>query len=318
MKRNVKGEAKMNKMKKNLKSLWRDRTLVLMALPAVILLILFQYVPMTGLVLAFKKFDYSKGLYASPWNGWNNFKQIFMVGDTFWRITRNTVGYYVIFTITGVIAEIALAIAIHELKFKRVGKWLHSAMILPTFISAIALQYIVNAFLSNKTGMLNHFLVAMGGKSINFYLKAEYWPTILTIVNLWCCAGYGSILYLSALSGIDPELYEAAALDGASKWQRIRYITIPMLIPMITIKLLLGLGGIMHSSTGLFYQVTKNSGALYSTTQVLDSYVLNAIKTSANYGATAAVTFYQSTVGCVMTVVVNLIVKKISPENSLF
>lgn len=161
-------------------------------------------------------------------------------------------------------------------------------------------------------------IVALGGKSINFYLEAGYWPLILTIVNLWINAGYGSILYLSALSGIDPELNEAAALDGATRWQRIRYITLPMLIPMASIKLLLGLGSIMHSNTGLFYQVTKNSGALYSTTQVLDSYVLNAIQTSGNFGSTAAVTFYQSVIGCLMMVVVNLIVKKISPENSLF
>lgn len=308
----------MNRLRKNVMSLWKDRTLILMALPAVIILILFSYVPMTGLVLAFKKFDYSLGLYASPWCGFENFKQIFLVGDTFWRITRNTVGYYVLFTLTGVICEIALAIGISELSYKKAGKYLHSTIILPTFISAVALQYIVNAFLNSKTGMLNHLIVALGGKSINFYLEAGYWPLILTIVNLWINAGYGSILYLSALSGIDPELNEAAALDGATRWQRIRYITLPMLIPMASIKLLLGLGSIMHSNTGLFYQVTKNSGALYSTTQVLDSYVLNAIQTSGNFGSTAAVTFYQSVIGCLMMVVVNLIVKKISPENSLF
>lgn len=308
----------MDRIRKNVKSLWKDRTLILMALPAVIILILFSYIPMTGLVLAFKKFDYSLGLYASPWCGFDNFKQIFLVGDTFWRITRNTVGYYVLFTLTGVICEIALAIGISELSYKKTGKYLHSTIILPTFISAVALQYIVNAFLNSKTGMLNHLIMALGGKSINFYLEASYWPLILTIVNLWINAGYGSILYLSALSGIDPELNEAAALDGATRWQRIRYITLPMLIPMASIKLLLGLGSIMHSNTGLFYQVTKNSGALYSTTQVLDSYVLNAITTSGNYGSTAAVTFYQSVIGCFMMVVVNLIVKKISPENSLF
>lgn len=308
----------MKQVQKSVKRLWKDRTLVLMALPAVILLIMFNYVPMTGLVLAFKKFDYSKGLYESAWCGFSNFKQLFLVGDTYWRITRNTVGYYVIFTLVGVVCEIALAIAISELAFKRAGKYLHSAVILPTFISAVALQYIVNAFLNKRTGMLNHLITLLGGEPIDFYLSAGYWPLILTIVNVWISAGYGSILYLSALSGIDQEMYEAASLDGANKWKQIRYITIPMLVPMISIKLLLGLGGIMHSNTGLFYQVTKNSGALYSTTQVLDSYVLNAITTSANFGVTAAVTFYQSVIGCVMTVVVNLIVKKISPENALF
>lgn len=308
----------MNKLQKFGKSLWKDRTLVLMALPAVIILIMFSYVPMTGLVLAFKRFDYSKGLYGSPWCGLKNFQQLFTVGDTFWRMTKNTIMYYLLFTITGVIAEIAIALGISELYFKKTAKYLHSGMILPTFISSVALSYIVAAVLDKKTGMLNHMIASFGGNTINFYLSADYWPLILTIVNLWCCSGYGSVLYLSALSGIDQELYEAAALDGAGTFKRIRYITIPMLIPMVSIKLLLGLGGIMNSNTGYFYQVTKNSGALYKTTQVLDSYVLNSIKKSGDYGATSAVTFYQSTVGCFMLVTVNLIVKKISPENSLF
>lgn len=299
-------------------SLKRDKALILMALPAVILLIMFSYIPMTGLVLAFKKFDYSLGLYKSPWCGLKNFTQLFAMSSTFWRMTRNTVGYYILFMGTGVICEVALAIGISELKRKKAGKYLHSAMIITTFISSVALTYIVNAFLNKKTGMLNQLIEVLGGERLDFYLHAEWWPLILTIVNIWVHTGYGSIIYLSALSGIDPELYESASLDGATKWQRIRYITLPMLVPMVAIKMLLALGGIMHSDTGLFYQVTKNIGALYSTTQVLDSYVLNAIKTSGEFGATAAVTFYQSVIGCIMVVTVNLIVKKISPENSLF
>ena len=308
----------MNRLQKWKASLKRDRALILMALPAVILLILFSYVPMTGLVLAFKKFDYSLGLYKSPWCGFKNFAQLFMVGETFWRITRNTIGYFFLFMGTGVVCEVALAIGISELKRKRTGKYLHSLMIITTFISSVALQYIVNAFLNKRTGMLNQLIEWLGGQRIDFYIHAEWWPLILTLVNIWIYTGYGSIIYLSALSGIDPELYESASLDGATKRQQIRYITLPMLVPMIAIKMLLSLGGIMHSNTGLFYQVTKNCGALFSTTQVLDSYVLNAIQTSGDFSSTAAVTFYQSVIGCFMVVAVNLIVKKISPENSLF
>lgn len=308
----------MSRTRRLLVSLKRDRTLILMALPAVILIIMFSYVPMTGLVLAFKKFDYSLGLYKSPWCGFKNFTQLFVVGETFWRITRNTILYFILFMGTGVICETALAIGISELKYKKIGKYLHSAMIITTFISSVALQYIVNAFLNKKTGMLNQLIEILGGERIDFYIHAKWWPLILVIVNIWVHTGYGSIIYLSALSGIDPELYESASLDGASKWQRIRYITLPMLIPMIAIKMLLSLGSIMHSDTGLFYQVTKNCGALFSTTQVLDSYVLNAIQTSGDFSSTAAVTFYQSVIGCFMVIAVNLIVKKISPENSLF
>lgn len=300
------------------KRLWKDRTLVLMALPAVVLLIMFNYIPMTGLVLAFKKFDYKLGLYASPWNGLDNFKQLFLVGDTFWRMTRNTVGYYILFTAVGTVCQIALAIAVHELVFKKFSKTVQCILILPTFISAVALRYIVSSMLQLEVGVVNKLIVNLGHEQINFYLQPKYWPMILTIVNTWKGTGYGSVLYLSVLAGIDGELYDAAMVDGANTWQRIRYITLPCLIPMVSIRLLLGLGGIMHSDTGLFFEVTKNTGALYPTTQVIDSYLLNAINNASAYGQTAAATFYQSVIGCIMVVGVNLIVRKISPDDALF
>lgn len=300
------------------KRLWKDRTLVLMALPAVVLLIMFNYIPMTGLVLAFKKFDYKLGLYASPWNGLDNFKQLFLVGDTFWRMTRNTVGYYILFTAVGTVCQIALAIAVHELVFKKFSKTVQCILILPTFVSAVALRYIVSSMLQLEVGVVNKLIVNLGHEQINFYLQPKYWPMILTIVNTWKGTGYGSVLYLSVLAGIDGELYDAAMVDGANTWQRIRYITLPCLIPMVSIRLLLGLGGIMHSDTGLFFEVTKNTGALYPTTQVIDSYLLNAIGNASAYGQTAAATFYQSVIGCIMVVGVNLIVRKISPDDALF
>ena len=300
------------------KRLWKDRTLVLMALPAVVLLIMFNYIPMTGLVLAFKKFDYKLGLYASPWNGLDNFKQLFLVGDTFWRMTRNTVGYYILFTAVGTVCQIALAIAVHELVFKKFSKTVQCILILPTFISAVALRYIVSSMLQLEVGVVNKLIVNLGHEQINFYLQPKYWPMILTIVNTWKGTGYGSVLYLSVLAGIDGELYDAAMVDGANTWQRIRYITLPCLIPMVSIRLLLGLGGSMQSDTGLFFEGTKNTGALYPTTQVIDSYLLNAINNASAYGQTAAATFYQSVIGCIMVVGVNLIVRKISPDDALF
>lgn len=308
----------MKRLYLGIKCLWKDRMLVLMALPAVALMILFNYVPMSGLILAFKKFDYSLGLYGSPWNGLENFRHLFLMGDTYWRITRNTIGYYLLFTVFETIFSIALAIGINELVFNKIGKYVHSVMIMPTFISYVAVTYIVKALLDYNTGLINGVLAAGGGARINFYMQAKLWPVILLIVNIWKQTGYGSVLYLSALSGIDQELYESASLDGASAWAKMRYITLPMLVPVITVKLLLGLGSIMHSETGIFYQVTRNTGALYKTTQVLDSYVLNSIMTASDFGVTAATTFYQSVIGCIMVVAVNLIVKKMSPENSLF
>ena len=303
---------------KLLKNTWKNKTLLIMALPAIILMILFNYVPIFGLVMAFKKFSFAKGIWASPWCGLDNFKFLFSVGDTAWRLTRNTVGYFLAFTLVNTIGEVMLAIGINELMFKKAAKYFQSAMILTTFISYIAVSFVVYAFLKNDTGIINRWIINSGGSNVSFYLKAEYWPLILTIVNGWKGIGYGSVLYLSVLTGIDQSLYEAAAIDGANARQKMWYVTLPMLVPMIIIRTLLSLGNIMHSNTGLFYQVTKNVGALRPTTEVLDSYVLRAIASSTDYGMTGAATFYQSIVGFVLVVVTNLIVRKISPENSLF
>lgn len=289
-----------------------------MALPAVVIMILFNYVPMFGLVLAFKKFNFAKGIFGSDWCGLDNFKYLFLVGETAWKLTRNTVLYYIAFTITGTVGSVMLAIGINEMVLKKTGRMFQSFMILPTFISYIAVSFVVYAFLKNDTGMLNRLIVSLGGESIRFYQDDSKWPIILLIVNMWKQIGYGSVLYLSVLTGIDPNLYEAAAIDGASAKQKMWYITLPMLVPMVIIRTLMGLGRIMHSDTGLFYQVTKNSPALYDTTQVLDSYVLNAIMSSTDYGMTAATTFYQSIIGFVMVVGTNLIIRKISPDNALF
>lgn len=287
-------------------------------LPETFLLIVFNYVPIAGLVVAFKKFNFADGLFKSPWNGFANFGYLFKVGDTAWRLTRNTIGYYLIFTVTGTIGNIAIAIGINEMVFKRAAKYFQSMMILPTFISYIAVAFIVKAFLQNDIGIINRFLIMMGGENYSFYLNARWWPLILTLVKTWKGIGYGSVLYLSVLTGIDHTLYEAAEIDGAGAWQKLRYITLPMLVPMVIVMTLLGLGTIMHSDTGLFYQVTQNNGLLYETTQVLDSYVLNAIMNSVDFGMTAAATFCQSVIGFVMVVGTNLIVRKLSPEDALF
>jgi multiple sugar transport system permease protein/putative aldouronate transport system permease protein len=169
-------------------------------------------------------------------------------------------------------------------------------------------------YLTTRTGILNNLL----GGNIPFYRDAKYWPYILTVVKMWNGVGYGSVLYMSVLAGIDTSLYEAARIDGANKWQEIRHITLPSLIPMLTVMLLLSVGGIMHSDTGLFYQVTRNTGMLYDTTQVIDSYVLNAIMKNSNFGFTAATTFFQSVVGLLLMLFANFMVNRISPENALF
>lgn len=288
-----------------------------MSLPALTLYIMFDYIPMFGLVLAFKKFNYSGGILGSPWCGLDNFELLVVNMNTTWRLVRNTVGYYLLFTAINTVAKIAIAIGINELCFKKSAKFFQSCMILPTFITYIAVTMIAYAFLA-PDGIVNGLFVSLGMDTINFYMDPKPWPVVLTIVQGWKGWGYGSVLYLSVLAGIDQELYEAAALDGAGPWQKTRHITIPMLIPMVVVMTLMGLGSIMRSDTGLFYQVTKNGGLLRNTTQVLDSYILNAIVTGSDYGMTSAVTFFQSIVGFIMVVGTNLVVRRVSPENALF
>ena len=292
----------------------RFRALILMALPGVLILFFFDYIVMGGLVLAFKNFDYRLGIWSSPWSGIENFRFLIASRSTFFTITRNTLMYYVIFTVTGMILEISLAIAMDQLVFKRIGKVMQSIFVIPVFLSFTAVQFIVYAFLSTDMGMINHLF----GVSVRWYLEAKYWPVILTIVKLWSGTGYGAVLFMSVLAGIDPGLYEAAQMDGAGKWQQIWHITLPLLKPMVTIMLLLSVGGVLHSDTGLFYQVTRNSGSLYDTTQVLDSYILNAVFHNADFGFTAAASFFQSVVGTMLILLANMAVRRINPDDSLF
>lgn len=297
-----------------MKRLWKHRALAVMALPGFLILFFFDYVAMGGLILAFKNFDYRLGIWDSPWNGLDNFKFLIASKSVFFTITRNTLIYYAIFTVLGMLLEVSLAIAMDQLVFKRIGKVMQSIFVVPAFISFTAVQFIAYAFLSPDKGMINNLF----GLSTRWYLEAEYWPMILTIVKVWSSTGYGAVLFMSVLAGIDPGLYESAQIDGAGKWQQIWHITLPFLKPMVTVMLLLSVGGILHSDTGLFYQVTRNSGPLYDTTQVLDSYILNSVFHNSNFGFTAAASFFQSVFGAALILIANMIVRKINPENALF
>ena len=300
-------------MKTFLHNTWKHRPLLVLALPAVLVLFFFSYVPMAGLILAFKQFDFAKGIWGSPFNGIKNFQILMQSKRDFVRITRNTLAYYVLFTALGTFLNVVLAIAIDQCVFKKTSRVFQTVMIIPVFVSYAAVQFIVMAYISANTGIIANLT---GIK--NFYTQAKYWPTILTIVKMWNSVGYGSVLYMSVLAGIDTSLYEAAQIDGATKWQQIKYVTLPSLVPMITVMLLLSVGSVMRSDTGLFYQVTRDSGILYNTTQVIDSYVLHAITKNSSFGFTAATTFFQSVVGLLLMLFANWMVKRISPEDALF
>ncbi|MCR5585891.1 MAG: ABC transporter permease subunit [Lachnospiraceae bacterium] len=304
--------------KKKRESLWantrKNVPYVVFALPAFLILFFIMYVPMGGIVMAFQDFKPMKGFFGSEFVGLDNFKFLFASKSTFFRMTRNTLIYYVIFTAVGTFLNVVLAIALDQFVFKKLGRIMQTMMIVPIFISFAAVQFIVYAFIASDNGLINQLM----GTNISYYSESRYWIAILTIVKIWNSVGYGSVLYMSVLAGIDTALYEAAKIDGANKWQQIVHITLPSLVPMITVMLLLSVGNIMRSDTGLFYQVTRNSGALYDTTQVIDSYVLDAVYKSSEYGFTAAASLFQSVVGLLMMLLANGTVKKFSPENSLF
>lgn len=298
------------------KNMWKHRVHILMAMPTVLIMFFFLYVPMGGLVMAFKNFNYNDGILGSPWKEplLGNFSFLTASKQIFTNMTLNTLMYYLIFTILGTFLNVVLAVCIDQMVFKKLGSALQSILIIPIFISFAAVQFIVYAYLSTDNGLINHLF----GSSIRWYSEAKYWPIILTIVKMWNSVGYGSVLYMSVLAGVDQQLYEAAQIDGANKWKQIIHITIPSLIPMITVMLLLSVGNIMRSDTGLFYQVTRNSGTLVSTTRVIDSYVLNQILGSSNFGFTAAASFFQSVVGLILIIIANFVVRKVEPDGALF
>lgn len=292
--------------------------LYIMMLPGLIYMLINNYLPLFGLSIAFKDVNYSKGIWDSDWIGFKNFEYLFKTDDAF-IITRNTILYNAAFIVLGLIVSVGVAILLNEIRNKVASRFYQSVIILPFLISIIIVSYLVYAMFSVNTGMVNKTLLpALGLDPISWYTEPKYWPFILTIVHLWKAAGYSCIVYLAAIIGIDPEYYEAAKLDGASKWMQIRKITLPMITPVITILTLLGIGRIFFSDFGLFYQVPMDSGALFSTTNVIDTYVFRGLMQLGDIGMSSAAGFYQSLVGFVLVLVSNYVVRKIDKNNALF
>lgn len=291
--------------------------LYLMILPGAVYLFINNYIPMTGIIVAFKKYNKAKGIYHSDWVGLDNFVYLFQRDA--WTIIRNTLSYNVVFLLLGTAAGIILAILITDVASKRAKKIYQSAIMLPFLISIIIVSYIVFAFLSSENGILNKGLLApLGLATVNWYSEPKYWPFILVFVNLWKGCGYGTLIYIAGIAGIDGSFYEAARLDGATKWQQIKKITIPCLIPSIITLTILGVGRIFSSDFGLFYQVPQNSGSLFDVTQTIDTYVYRSLMTMGGMGRSAAAGFFQSMVGFLLVMSVNAMVRKFSKDNAMF
>lgn len=291
--------------------------LYLMILPGVIYLFINNYIPMTGIIVAFKDYKKRKGIYGSDWCGFDNFKYLFKNDAA--EIIRNTLLYNIVFIILGMVVGIALAILITDVASKRAKKLYQSAIMLPFLISIVIVSYIVFAFLSVENGMINNSILGPLGKdAVKWYSEPKYWPFILTFVNIWKGCGYGTLIYIAGITGIDASFYEAARLDGATKWQQISNITLPCLVPSIITLTMLNLGRIFCSDFGLFYQVPQNSGALFPVTNTIDTYVYRALMSAGGIGRSAAAGFFQSVVGFILVMAANGLVRKFSKDNAMF
>ena len=310
-----KAEVKKGKKKNVLKEYW---PLYLMMLPALLYLLINNYIPMAGMVIAFKKLNFAKGIWASPWAGLKNFKFLFASKDA-WIITRNTLLYNVAFILVNMVVGIAIAILITEVRNTKLKKIYQSAILLPFLMSMVILSYIVYELLRAENGLVNNSILPLFHiDPIQWYQKPKYWPAVLIIANCWKGVGYGCLIYIASLIGIDPSFYEAARLDGASKWQEITKITLPSLVPTIITLLLLSIGRIFYSDFGLFYQVPMNSGVLFPTTNVIDTYVYRALIEQGNISMSSAAGVYQSLVGFCVVMLSNWIVRRVDKDQALF
>lgn len=311
----------MRKRKNNAlrgKKMRRYLPIYLMALPALIYIFINNYIPMGGMIIAFKNYKYNKGIWGSDWAGLKNFEFLFKTNDA-WLITRNTLLYNFAFIILDTILAITLAILLNEIRSKKCKRFYQTIMLLPYLLSMVIVSYLVYGFLSPDQGYVNKTIMAfLGLEGENWYAKPGIWPFIIVFVHMWVIVGYNCIIYLSTLVGIDKSYYEAADVDGASMWQKIRYITLPNLKPTIITLCLLSIGRIFYSDFGLFYQVPLNSGTLYDVTSTIDTYVYRGLMQSSNVGMSSAAGVYQSLVGFALVLFANWIVNKFSKENALF
>lgn len=292
--------------------------LYLMAVPGMVYLLINNYLPMAGLVIAFKNVDFSKGIFGSDWVGFENFKYLFSTSDAF-VITRNTICYNLAFIAINTIMALFLAILLSEVRSRFFTRLYQSVVLLPMLISMVIVSYLVQAFLNVESGFLNKsILPLLGLKPVSWYSEPGAWIFILPLVNLWKGVGFPTVVYYATIVGIDQELYEAATIDGAGVGRQIKSITLPLLIPVIIMTTTLAIGRIFYSDFGLFYQVTLNSGALFDTTNVIDTYVYRGLLQLGDIGMSSAAGLYQSVVGFALVMLANYAVRKVSRENALF
>lgn len=299
------------------KEIRRNHSLYLMTLPGIAFYLIFSYLPMFGLVIAFKSYDISKGILGSKWNELDNFNFFFTSGDV-WKVTGNTLYLNLLFLFFTTAFGVCFAVMLNEIGNKIFKKVTQSVMFFPYFISWIIVGVISMGFFSTDTGVANNLLKALGMPMVNWNATASVWPAILVFFDVWKWTGYNVIIYLAVITGLDTEYYEAAAIDGASRLQQILFITLPQLVPTILILVLLAIGKIFFGDFGMIYGIVGDNSMLYSTTDVIDTYVFRAMRTMHDFGMSSAVAFYQSVMGFILVLASNLIVRKYNKDAALF
>ena len=315
----VKQVPKKQATQKKKKIAWKKYIpLYLMALPALAYLFINNYMPLYGMQLAFRELDYAKGVFGGKFVGFKNFEFLFTTNDAFVMV-RNTVLYNLLFIGVGMVVGLTVAILFNEIRCKLAAKFYQSALLIPHFISMVIVSYLGFAFLSSENGFINNTILKMfGAEAVSWYSEPQYWPFILLFINLWKGVGYSLLMYTARILTINTEYYEAATLDGATKWQKVCHITLPLLKPAIIMMLVLSVGRMFYSDFGLFYQVPMNSGPLYSVTTTIDTYSFRALMQLGDITMSSATGVFQSFVGFVLLLGANLLVGKLSKDDALF
>lgn len=299
------------------KNFRKNRFLLLLTIPMVVFVFIFKYIPMFGVIVAFKRYQFNTGIWGSPWVGLTNFRFLIESPDL-WRLVRNTLGYNVTFIVVNLICTVLVAMLLYEITSRRALKIYQTVMIFPHFLSWVVVAFMAYAFLNPVSGMLNQLFARIGWQTVDWYNQAKPWILIFPLANLWKEIGMGSIIYYAALMSINPEYFEAAKIDGANRWQIIRLIKLPFLYPVMSILTILAIGNLFDADFGLFYQLPMNSPTILSTTDVLDTYIFRALMEIGDIGMSSAAGLIKSVVGFILVVAANLIVRRINEENSLF
>lgn len=300
-----------------------DFELLLLSLPTVIWFLVFAYLPMFGVLIAFKdwkvKGDFFSTFMQSEWVGFKNFEFLFSTSMAIDSL-RNTLLYNIAFIILGVVIPVTLALMINQLYSQKLAKVCQTAMFLPHFMSWVVVSYFVFAFLSGDKGFVNGIITSLGGEPVAWYGEdaVGFWPFLLILVNQWKGMGYGMVVYLATITGIDTTYYEAALIDGATKWQQITKITLPLLKQIIIIMFIMSVGRIFNSDFGLFYNVPKATSQLFPVTRTLDVYIYNALRQLNNISMSSAAALFQSVAGCITIMIANAIVTKIDADSAFF